>query len=244
MTASTLERFSYDGRELRTVLVDGEPWFVAADAADILGYRMASDATRMLDEDERGTHPVRTPSGEQLMTVVSESGLYGLVLRSRLDGAVPFRRWVTGEVLPSLRRTGSYTVGQQYELPRTYAEALRELAGTVEELDRTRGELAAAAPKAEAYDAFLDADGYLTMQATAKALGYGPNILFRQLRQLGVLQGNNLPFQRYSHHFAVIPATYVNAHTGETHVTATTKVRPTGVDFLRRKLATADAAVA
>jgi len=85
MTASTLERFAFDGRELRTVLVDGEPWFVAADAAEILGYRMASDATRMLDQDERGTHPVRTPSGEQLMTVVSESGLYGLILRSRLD---------------------------------------------------------------------------------------------------------------------------------------------------------------
>ena len=240
MTASTLERFSYDGRELRSVLVDGEPWFVAADVAEILGYDRSRNALRMLDEDEKGAHSVSTPGGDQSVQIVSESGLYSLILRSRLNGAVPFRRWVTGEVLPALRRNGSYTTGQQYELPRTYAEALRELAGTVEELDRTRGELAEATPKAEAYDSFLDADGYLSVAATAKALGYGPNVLFRRLRQLGVLQGNNLPYQQYAHHFAVIPGTYVNRNTGETHVTATTKVRPSGVDFLRRKVTAAD----
>ena len=70
MTA--LEVFQYDGAEVRTVVIDGEPWFVASDVARILGYRMASDMTRRLDDDEKGTHSTRTPGGDQEVTVVNE----------------------------------------------------------------------------------------------------------------------------------------------------------------------------
>lgn len=103
-----LAPFDFQGRTVRVVLRDGEPLWVAADVATCLGYRDASNALRMLDDDEKGTHPVSTPGGEQEALVVTESGLFHLILRSRLRGAVAFRRWVTGTVLPTIRRTGGY----------------------------------------------------------------------------------------------------------------------------------------
>lgn len=91
-------------------------------------------------------------------------------------------------------------------------------------------------PKAEFYDELMDSDGYYTMQATANILGWGRNVMMRELRRLGVIQGNRLPYRRYSHHFKVIPGTRVHPKTGETIPTATTYVLPSGIPFLRRKL--------
>lgn len=93
---------------VRTVEIHNEPWFVASDIAKALGYRMASDMTRRIDEEDKGTHSVSTPSGEQNMTVINESGLYSAILESKLPNAKKFKHWVTGEVLPSIRKTGAY----------------------------------------------------------------------------------------------------------------------------------------
>lgn len=82
----------------------GEPLFVASDVASILGYRMASDMTRRQDPDEKGTRSVRTPGGTQELTVINESGLYTAILGSKLSEAKAFKRWVTSEVLPSIRK--------------------------------------------------------------------------------------------------------------------------------------------
>lgn len=102
--------FSFDGSGVRVVLVDGEPWWVAADVAQSLEYRIAGDMTRNLDEDERGTQIVRTLGGEQEMLIINESGLYSAILRSRKQSAKRFKKWVTAEVLPSIRRHGSYVM--------------------------------------------------------------------------------------------------------------------------------------
>lgn len=91
-------------------MVDDAPWFVASDVAALLEYRNAPDMTRMLDEDEKDTQIVRTLGGGQEMTVISESGLYSAVLRSRKPEARQFRKWVTAEVLPAIRKTGRYEV--------------------------------------------------------------------------------------------------------------------------------------
>jgi len=113
---SNLVPFVYDQEgkpaPVRLVLKDGNPWFIAADVAKVLGYRDAESATRHLDEDEKDTITASTLGGAQGLTVISESGLYALILRSRKPAAKAFRKWVTAEVLPSIRRTGSYTVGQ------------------------------------------------------------------------------------------------------------------------------------
>lgn len=95
--------------QLRVIDIHGQPWFVAADVAEALDYRMASDLTRFLDDDEKGTQIVRTPSGDQMMTIINESGLYSAILRSRKPEAKRFKKWVTSEVLPAIRKTGQYT---------------------------------------------------------------------------------------------------------------------------------------
>lgn len=103
-----IQVFDFEDNAVRVVDIDGEPWFVAADVARVLDFRDAYNATRVLDDDEKGTHNVSTPSGDQEMNVINESGLYHLVLVSRKPEAKKFRKWVTAEVLPSIRKTGAY----------------------------------------------------------------------------------------------------------------------------------------
>ncbi|MCR2051995.1 phage antirepressor KilAC domain-containing protein [Actinomyces bowdenii] len=117
-------RFDYQGATIRTATVNGAAWFVASDVAKALGYRMASDMTRLLDEDEKGTHQLRTPGGMQAMAVISEAGLYRVVLQRQAGyvndpearaGVKDFQRWVTHEVLPSIRARGGYLTPQAVE---------------------------------------------------------------------------------------------------------------------------------
>lgn len=100
--------FRFEAREVRTLLIDDQPWFVAADVSAALEYRIASDMTRNLDDDEKGTQIVRTPGGDQEMLVINESGLYSAILRSRKAEAKRFKKWVTAEVLPAIRKHGRY----------------------------------------------------------------------------------------------------------------------------------------
>lgn len=107
---SNLINFQFQSvTNIRTLLINGEIWFVASDIATALDYRMASDMTRFLDDDEKATHNLRTPYGEQNFTIINESGLYSAILKSRKPEAKTFKKWVTSEVLPSIRKTGTYT---------------------------------------------------------------------------------------------------------------------------------------
>lgn len=112
MQTAQVVPFKFDAREVRTMLIDDQPWFVAADVSAALEYRIAGDMTRNLDDDEKGTQIVRTLGGEQEMLVINESGLYSAILRSRKVEAKRFKKWVTAEVLPAIRRTGRYEDGQ------------------------------------------------------------------------------------------------------------------------------------
>ena len=103
-----LSIFDYKGKQVRTIQKDGETWWVLKDVCGILGISKYRDTASRLDEDERGSVRVDTPGGEQEMTVVNESGLYNVILRSDKPEAKPFRKWVTAEVLPSIRKTGGY----------------------------------------------------------------------------------------------------------------------------------------
>lgn len=98
--------------DIRTVTIDGEPWFVGKDIALVLGYAKPTDAIRKrVDEEDRGISKMETPSGVQEMTIINESGLYALIFGSKLESAKKFKHWVTGEVLPSIRKTGGYLSG-------------------------------------------------------------------------------------------------------------------------------------
>lgn len=235
--------FAFEGHIIRAFLVDDDPWFVAGDIARALGYRDAHNMGRRLAVDEKGTHPLSTPGGVQNVAIVSEPGLYVAILGSQVAGAQKFKRWITREVLPTIRRTGSYA---RYPVApaSTALPSKRELAQWVIEAedraDRAEAKVAELEPKAEFYDDLMDADGTYSFLAVSKMIGWGRTTMMRELRKLGVLQGNNLPYQRYEHHFKVTPGTYKNRKTGETVPTATTSVWPNGIEFLRKKLAKAD----
>ena len=108
MNTAQVIPFQFDTREVRTMLIDDQPWFVAADVSCALEYRIAGDMTRNLDDDEKDTQIVRTPGGDQEMLVINESGLYSAILRSRKAEAKRFKKWITAEVLPAIRKHGSY----------------------------------------------------------------------------------------------------------------------------------------
>lgn len=123
-----IQVFDFEDNAVRVVDIDGEPWFVAADVARVLEYRTASDAIRYLDDDEADTlkQRIRSENGveqERQMLIINESGLYNLIFRSRKPEAKKFRKWVTAEVLPSIRKTGMYVA------PEVDAQAADEVRG-------------------------------------------------------------------------------------------------------------------
>lgn len=111
--SNDLIAFTFDATAVRVIDRDGDPWFAATDVASVLGYRDAEKLTRLLDEDEKGTLKVGTLGGEQELVFVSEAGLYHAAFRSRSPAARQLRRWVTHDVLPTLRTTGSYGLQRQ-----------------------------------------------------------------------------------------------------------------------------------
>ncbi len=116
--------------EIRTVLINDDIWFVASDIAKALSYEEANKLTRMLDEDEQGRHIVETPSGDQEMNIINESGLYHALVKSRKPEAKPFRKWVTSVVLPSIRKTGKYEHTTTAE-PTINSKQYHELSNTI-----------------------------------------------------------------------------------------------------------------
>ena len=114
-----IQIFNFHNNEVRVVNVNSEPWFVAKDVAEILGYSETEKMTRRLDDDEKTTLPFRgTGSNYQTnITIINESGLYNAVLGSNKPNAKRFRKWVTGEVLPSIRKTGKYAVATTMPSP-------------------------------------------------------------------------------------------------------------------------------
>jgi len=108
MQTAQIIPFRFEAREVRTLLIDDQPWFVAADVASALQYLTAKDMARNLDDDEKGRQIVPTLGGDQEMLVINESGLYSAILRSRKAEAKRFKKWVTAEVLPAIRKHGRY----------------------------------------------------------------------------------------------------------------------------------------
>lgn len=222
----------FEGSPVRHVFTDQLLW-IGRDVCQAIGISKYRDAIAQLDGDERVSVVVDTPGGPQRMSAVTEAGIYSLMFISRSEKVQPFKRWLTHEVLPAIRRTGRYDSNLALPDRKTLAQWVVEA--------ETRADVAEAKvvelePKADFYDELMEADGTFSFLAVAKMLGWGRNVMMRQLRQSGVLQGNNLPYRRYEHHFKVVPKTFINRKTGETVPTATTTVRPAGIEFLRRKL--------
>lgn len=183
--------FNHLGNDIRVMTDEqGEPWFVASDVAGILGYRMASDMTRRLDPDEKGTRSVRTPGGVQEVSVINESGLYSAILGSKVEGAKTFKRWVTREVLPSIRKHGMYatpaTIEDMLANPDIMINALMRLKEERAARAKAEAEVEAQRPVAALGKAIETAEGDLTPSAFGKILSntiktMGPNKFCRWL---------------------------------------------------------------
>lgn len=235
----TLVPFNYGHAQVRVVQVDGEPWFVLADLCKILELPNRSMVARRLDDDMKGVIQIDTPGGRQSVTVVSEPGMYEVVIRSDKPEAAAFRRWITGTVLPEIRRTGAYGAPAFDPASLSRQEILRLALNAEEERLALEAENKVLAPKAEAYDDFLDATGKYGVGAVAKMLGSSQNRLFRDLRNAGVFIAKgpmrNTPYQKYMHHFEVKAHTFERSN-GEQGTSYTTYVQPSGIAFIQRKL--------
>ena len=170
MSDLILTEFVFNAMPVRVVQADGEPWFVATDVCAVLGLGNVSMALERLDDDEKGVSSIDTLGGAQKMAVINESGLYSLVLGSRKPEAKPFKKWVTAEVLPSIRKTGAYSVTQE-AIPQTYAQALLEAGRLALQVEQQEAALALAAPKVEFVDNYVQAStGSLGFRQVCKLL--------------------------------------------------------------------------
>jgi len=181
---------------------DGEPMFIAGDVAKILGYGDATHMTRRLEDDEKGLRSVETPGGTQMANVITEPGLYSAILGSRVPEAKAFKRWVTHEVLPALRRDGGYMVARDETPEQTMARAVLLAQQTI---DRQKNRISELEPKALFADAVAASDGTCLVGELAKMLrqngvDVGQNRLFAMLREDGYLgnvgQNRNVPTQK------------------------------------------------
>jgi anti-repressor protein len=246
------------GQQIRTVIRDGEPLFCAADLCRGLQHSNPSVALNLVDDDDRIMLDARETDIPNLnrapinpnIWFVTESGFFALALASQAPGAKAFRRWVTHEVLPAIRRTGSYSVAPVYQLPQTFAEALRELASTVEERDAAVAQVAVLEPQAALASHILDATGDLSVADAAKALSRDPHIrlgqqrLFTVLAQLGWLYRQQSDTRWRVYQTAVergwlseLPSSHYHPRTGELVLDPPqVRVLPKGLLELHRRL--------
>ena len=238
--------------EIRTVTINGEPWFVAKDISDALGYRMASDMTRRIDSDDKGTHLTSTPSGNQNMSIINESGLYTAILSSKLESAKRFKHWVTSEVLPSIRKHGAYMTNEVIERTLTDPDYLIQLATALKEERQARKlaerekELANKTiekqrPLVDFANKVSDSSNLIDMGKMAKLLkdehiNIGRNRLFDWLRKKKILMKNNMPYQRYidSGYFQVKESVYESPYGSKAQ--QTTYVTGKGQIYITEKL--------
>lgn len=201
------ERFG----QVRVVMIDGEPWFVGKDVADILGYTNSRKAIAdHVDEDDKGVTKCDTLGGVQDLVAINESGLYSLILSSKLPTAKRFKHWVTSEVLPSVRKHGAYMTPETVEKVLSDPDTIIRLATQLKEEREAKARLEARnailEPKALFADSVAASDSDILIGELAKILRQngiqiGQNRLFRLLREKGYLckakgLSYNLPTQR------------------------------------------------
>jgi hypothetical protein len=176
--------------EVRTLNIDGEPWFVGKDVASILGYTNPQKAIRdHVDEEDKGVNEMDTPGGIQNPIIINESGLYSLILSSKLPQAKAFKRWVTSEVLPAIRKQGSYSLG----VPTNFRDALYlayQQQVTIEALETENAikdqQIAELQPKADYLDTILQSKSLMTITQIAKDYGMSARTMNKKLHALGV----------------------------------------------------------
>lgn len=236
---------------VRTIVKDGEPWFVGKDVAEILGYKETAKAIRThICAEDKGVSVLDTPGGQQKITLINESGLYSLILGSKLPKAKTFKRWVTSEVLPTIRKTGGYVANdemfintylpnadaQTRELFRLNLSTIRQLNNKIEQ-DKPLVDFASHIQTSEDCISMND----MAKLATKNGIKIGRTRLFNFLREkkvLGCRDGHkNMPYQRYidtQPWFQLKESSYIQ--NGEVRIGLTPMVTPKGQSGIIRML--------
>lgn len=231
--------------QIRTVEINGEPWFVGKDIAQALQYENPQKAIRdhVEEEDKKMGERNVTPSiidslgREQFPIYINESGMYSLILSSKLPTAKRFKHWVTSAVIPSIRKNGGYIAGQENLTPeQVVANALIVAQNIIKQREAQIEEMK---PKAEFFDAVTDSKDAISMNEVAKVLnfkGVGRNKLFEILRNQKILDNRNIPYQRYidASWFRTIEQKYSKG--ADTCINIKTLVFQKGVEKIRELL--------
>ena len=229
--------------QVRTLTLSNEPWFVGKDVALALGYSEPRSAvSKKVDEVDRGVAEMETPSGKQNMTIINESGLYALIFGSKLESAQKFKRWVTSEVLPALRKTGQYQVKElsgQELMAKALIEAQSVLAAKDKQIEEMKPKVVFADAVATSHTSILV--GELAKILKQNGIDMGQKRLFAWLREKGYLikrQGTdyNMPTQRAMDLglFEIKEGSYVNG-SGVNITTKTPKVTGKGQQYFINK---------
>lgn len=237
---------------VRAVTLEGEPWFVAADVCRALGLGNSSKAVMPLDDDEKGITNSNTLGGEQKMVIVSEPGLYSLIVRSRKPEAKAFKRWITHEVIPSIRKTGGYIAGQETMdddqlLANALMVAQRKIAERNKQLEAANAKIQADAPKVLFAETVEKAEGDILVRQLAKLMvqrGYdtGEKRLYDLLRRDGfVIKANakdqNAPTQRSVDMGLMRSIERTVSSAEKTFISSTTVITPKGQIYFLNKYA-------
>ncbi|MEK4488305.1 phage antirepressor [Paenibacillus sp. FSL L8-0493] len=180
-----LQQFMYGHQEVRSTVIDGQPWFVAKDVCDVLELTNSRMAIDRLDEDEKGVSSTDTLGGKQSLAIINEPGLYSLILGSRKPEAKQFKRWITHDVIPSIRKTGGYMI------PQTMPETLRLLAAEIEKNQAIEAENERLALQASTLELKVEQDKPKTIFADAVSTS-NDSILVGQLATILKQNGVNI----------------------------------------------------
>ncbi|WP_288158568.1 phage antirepressor KilAC domain-containing protein [Faecalibaculum rodentium] len=238
-----IQTFDFDGSGIRTLTIDEEPYFVGKDVAQVLGYRDTADALKKhVDEEDKLTRQFADSGQRREMKIINESGLYSLILGSKLPEAKRFKRWVTSEVLPSLRRNGMYAMDELLDNPDLAINALQKLKEEREARRQLELQNAQMKPKALFAEAVETSSTSILIGDMAKLLRQngvevGQRRLFDWLRTNGWLmktgESRNMPTQKAMEkgYFEIKERTIQNPD-GSVRITKTTKVTGKGQVWL------------
>ena len=228
--------FKFQDKQIRVFNTDGTPYFVARDVCICLDLEDVHKALDRVDEDDTTSIRVTDAIGrEQLTRCVNESGLYALILGSKKPESKAFKKWVTSEVLPSIRATGGYSINPAYQVPKTLSDALRLAADLVDQNERLAAQVQVDAPKVEFYDAVTESPDALDMGTVAKLLGaMGRTSLFAFLRDQKILRENNQPYQTYvDREYFRVAENKFTLPDGTVKISIKTLVLQKGVEYIR-----------
>ena len=194
LNMNEIKVWNFEDSTVRTLTINNEPYFVGKDVAVILGYKNPQEAIRgHVDDEDKGVSEILTPGGKQMMPVINESGLYSLILGSKLPKAKEFKRWVTSEVLPSIRKHGLYATEELLNNPDVMIAVLTELKTEREKTAKLQNtvavqnqQLAELQPKATYYDVVLNCPDLVTTTTIAKDFGWSAIKLNGFLHEHGI----------------------------------------------------------